>query len=173
MIKEIQKSLVIWSFWMPFKRMLETISNILFVSMNIVSRGGQSTPTPPPPQPSCMLSFLCNEQRDWEEPGHLKSLNALQEDAGNNFSYLAPIYCAFWIIYKPRTVLIPNVCKWHWSNNAINALYWNMVADSPVLREIIKMYLSLNRDTLITFLSFVVIVACLYLSCMSSVMILC
>ena len=47
-----------------------------------------------------------------------------------------------------------------------------MLADSPVLREIIKMYLSLNRDTLITFLSFVVIVACLYLSCMSSVMIL-
>ena len=38
----------------------------------------------------------------------------------------------------------------------------NMLADSPVLREIIKMYLSLNRDTLITFLSFVVIVACLY-----------
>ena len=33
--------------------------------------------------------------------------------------------------------------------------------------------LSLNRDTLITFLSFIVIVACLYLSCMSSVMILC
>ena len=35
------------------------------------------------------------------------------------------------------------------------------------------MYLSLNRDTLITFLSFIVIVACLYLSSMSSVMILC
>ena len=33
-------------------------------------------------------------------------------------------------------------------------------------------YLNLNTDTLITFLSFVVIVACLYLSCMSSVMIL-
>ena len=48
-----------------------------------------------------------------------------------------------------------------------------MLADSQVHREIIKRYLSLNRDTLITFLSFVVIVACLYLSCMSSVMILC
>ena len=47
-----------------------------------------------------------------------------------------------------------------------------MLADLPVLREIIKMYLSLNRDTLITFLSFVVTVACLYLSCMSSVMII-
>ena len=25
----------------------------------------------PPLQPLCMLSFLCNDQRDWEEPGHL------------------------------------------------------------------------------------------------------
>ena len=38
-----------------------------------------------------MLSFLCKDQRDWEEPGHLKFLNALQEDAGNNFSYLIPM----------------------------------------------------------------------------------
>ena len=38
----------------------------------------------PPPQPSCMLSFLCNDKRDWEEPGHFKFLNALQEGAGNN-----------------------------------------------------------------------------------------
>ena len=28
MIKGIEKSLVIWSFWMPFNRMLETISFI-------------------------------------------------------------------------------------------------------------------------------------------------
>ena len=45
----------------------------------------------PPPQLSCMLSFLCNNQRDCEEPGYLKLLNALQEDAGNNFSYLVPM----------------------------------------------------------------------------------
>ena len=38
-----------------------------------------------------MLSFLCKDQRDWKEPGHLKLLNALQEDAGNNFSYLVPM----------------------------------------------------------------------------------
>ena len=38
-----------------------------------------------------MLSFLGNDQRDSEEPGHLKILNALQEDAGNNFSYLVPM----------------------------------------------------------------------------------
>ena len=38
-----------------------------------------------------MLSFLCNDQRDLEEPCHLKFLNALQEDAGNNFSYLVPM----------------------------------------------------------------------------------
>ena len=38
-----------------------------------------------------MLSFLCSDQRDWEEPGHLKFLNALQEDTGNNFSYLIPM----------------------------------------------------------------------------------
>ena len=43
-----------------------------------------------PLQPSCILSFLCNDQKDWEEPGHLKFLNALQEDVGNNF-YLVPM----------------------------------------------------------------------------------
>ena len=35
--------------------------------------------------------YLCNDQQDWEEPGHLKFLNALQEDAGNNFPYLVPM----------------------------------------------------------------------------------
>ena len=73
------------------------------VPMNIVNveRGGGGVgggaiypgvkcPTPPP-QPSCMLSFLCDDQRDWEEPGHLTFLNALQEGAGNNFSYLVPM----------------------------------------------------------------------------------
>ena len=44
----------------------------------------------PPPSTSCMLSFVCNDQRDSEEPDHLKFLNALQEDAGNNVSYLVP-----------------------------------------------------------------------------------
>ena len=44
-----------------------------------------------PSQPSCKLSFLCNDQRDSEESGHLKFLNALQEDVGNNFSYLVPM----------------------------------------------------------------------------------
>ena len=40
----------------------------------------------------------------------------------------------------------------------------------PLEANDIYYYLSLNTDTLITFLSFVVIVALLYLSCMSSVM---
>ena len=44
----------------------------------------------PPSQPSCMLTFLCNDKRDWEEPGHLKFLNALQEYTENNFSYIVP-----------------------------------------------------------------------------------
>ena len=39
-----------------------------------------------------MYAFiLCNDQRDGEEPGHLKFLNALQEETGNNFSYLIPM----------------------------------------------------------------------------------
>ena len=64
-----------------------------FVPMNIDSRGGGNLSRgkvfpPPKKNPSCILSFLCNDQRDLEEPGHLKFLNALQEDAGNNFSYL-------------------------------------------------------------------------------------
>ena len=65
------------------------------VPMNIVyrGRGGQSTPgkVSPPPQPSCILSFLCNDQWDWEEISHLKFLNALQEDAGNSFCYFVPM----------------------------------------------------------------------------------
>ena len=47
---------------------------------------------PPAPQSSCMLSFLCNDKRSWEEPGHLKFLNAFQEDTGNSFSYLVPMH---------------------------------------------------------------------------------
>ena len=38
-----------------------------------------------------MLSFLCYDKRDSEEPSYLKFLNALQEDTGNNFSYLIPM----------------------------------------------------------------------------------
>ena len=61
MIKGIEKSLVIWSFCMPFKRMLETISPISS-PMNIVNRGVGAGGTIYPrvmfhPQPSCMLSF--------------------------------------------------------------------------------------------------------------------
>ena len=93
-----EKTLVIWSVWKPFKRILETISHYL-VSVNIVNiclwlGGGDNLSrgkSVPPPQPSCMLSFLCNDKRDWEEPGHLKFLNALQEDTGNSFSYLVPM----------------------------------------------------------------------------------
>ena len=63
------------------------------VPMNIVRRVGGNPPRGKmslPPQPSCILSFSCNDQMDWEEPGHLKLLIALQEDAGNNFYYLVP-----------------------------------------------------------------------------------
>ena len=83
MIKGIEKSLVIWSFWMPFKRILKTISRISSLWTKSMEGGtiypGVKSPPSPPPQPSCMLPFLCNDQRDWEEPGHLKFLNALQE----------------------------------------------------------------------------------------------
>ena len=64
------------------------------VPMNIVNGRGGGTIYPgvkcPPPQPSCILSFLCNDQRDLEEPSHLKSLIALLEDAANSFPYLVP-----------------------------------------------------------------------------------
>ena len=68
MIKGIEKGLVIWSFLMPLKRILETISHIssLWTQSELTcGRGGHSTPFPPPPphththQPSCMFSFLC------------------------------------------------------------------------------------------------------------------
>ena len=42
----------------------------------------------PSPQPSCMLSFLCNDKRDSEEPGHLKFLNALQESKYRYYTIL-------------------------------------------------------------------------------------
>ena len=79
MIKGIEKSLVIWSFWMHFKRILKTISHLVPMTRSeyTCGRGGHS--------------FLCDDQKEWEEPGHLKFLNALQEDAGNNFSYLVPV----------------------------------------------------------------------------------
>ena len=67
--------------------------------MNIVDGGGglggmtiyPGVKCPTLPQPLCMLSLLCNDQRDREEPGHLKFPIALQEDAGNNVSYLIPM----------------------------------------------------------------------------------
>ena len=62
--------------------------------------GGGGTVYPmvkcPSPQSSCMLSFLYNDQRDWEQPGHLKFLNALQEDAANKLAYLVPANSFMW-----------------------------------------------------------------------------
>ena len=63
------------------------------VPMNIVNKGGgwggdDSLPrgkVSPTPSTLMYASFLYNDQRD------LKFLNALQEDTGNNFSYLVPM----------------------------------------------------------------------------------
>ena len=82
------------------KALQEDTGNIFsyLVSVNIVNiclgGGGDNLPpgkVSPPSQPSCMLSFLCNDKKDLEKPGHLKFLNALQEDTENNFSYLVPV----------------------------------------------------------------------------------
>ena len=94
MIKGIEKSLVIFSFLNALQEDAGKKFSYL-VPMNIVSRVGGTLypalkcPHPPHTQPTCILSFLCNDQRDWEQPGHLKFLNALQEDARNNFTYFA------------------------------------------------------------------------------------
>ena len=74
-----------------------------------------------PPQPLCMLSFLCNDKRDWKEPGHLKFLNALQGDTGNNFSYLISMNTVRIYLWQrgdtlprgkvpPPSPINPNVC---------------------------------------------------------------
>ena len=34
---------------------------------------------------------VCYDKKEWEEPGYLKGLKALQEDTRNNFSYLVPM----------------------------------------------------------------------------------
>ena len=71
--KEIEKSLVIESFWKPFKKVLETISPIssLCTVRIYMQHTGDTLPhgkvsPPPPPQkkkkPSCMLSFLCYDK---------------------------------------------------------------------------------------------------------------
>ena len=57
MIKVIEKSLVIWSFWKSFNRILKTISPISSVEGEIYPRLKC-----PPPQPSCMLSVLCYDK---------------------------------------------------------------------------------------------------------------
>ena len=142
MIKGIEKSLVIWSFWMPFKRLLETISHISSLWTQSIMGEGEGGPICPGvkcplhPQPSCMLSFLCNDQKDWEEPGHLKFLNALQEDTEKNFSYLVlmnivngggrggwdgegTIYP--WVKIVPPS-LNPHVCFHFYLMNLMNAL---------------------------------------------------
>ena len=74
----------------------DTANNLAYiVPMNIVNRVGVGYNVPrgkvSPPPSNLSLSLLCNDQRDWEEPDHLKFLNALPEDAGNNFSYVVPI----------------------------------------------------------------------------------
>ena len=39
-----------------------------------------------------MYSFICcYDKKDYEKPGFFKFLKAIQEDTGNNFSYLVPM----------------------------------------------------------------------------------
>ena len=90
--------------YLKFLKALQEYTGNIFsylVSVNIVNiclgvggggrgcgRGWESTPGKvPPAQPSCMLSFLCNDKRDWEEPGHLKFLNVPLEDTANKLAY--------------------------------------------------------------------------------------
>ena len=95
MTKGTEKSLVIWSFWMPFKRSLETISGPYEHSKWGGGRGRGGTIYPrvkcPPLNPHVCFHF--NEMIEGIE----KSLviwsfqNALQEDTGNGSSYLIPM----------------------------------------------------------------------------------
>ena len=62
---------------------------------------------PPPPNKNLMYAFSY-DKRDWEEPGYLKFLKALQEDTGNNFSYLVPVDTAR-IYLQQRGTLYPGV----------------------------------------------------------------
>ena len=68
-------------------------NNFYLVPMNIVNRVGGNLPwgkvSPPPLNPHdvydvCFHFYVMIK-------GHLKFLNALREDAGNNFSYLVPM----------------------------------------------------------------------------------
>ena len=98
-----EKSLVIWSVWKPFKRYwkqfhishpYEQNQNLAVVERDTLPQGKVSPPPSPLPScinVSCMPAFLCYGKSDWEEPGYLKFLKALQEDTGNNFSYLVPM----------------------------------------------------------------------------------
>ena len=121
-----KKSLVIWSFWKPFKKILETIlmSRHYEHSQNLPEVEGDSLPwgkVSPPSQPLCTLSFLCNDKRNWEEPGHLKFLNALQEDTGNNFSYLIPMHTVR--IYLSQVQCSTNQLSWGGFSNP-NSYMW-------------------------------------------------
>ena len=89
--------------YLKFLKALQEYPGNIFsylVSVNIVNiclwwGGGGVTIYPgvkcPPAQPSCMLSFLCNDKRDWEESGHLKFLNVPLEDTANKLAYLVPV----------------------------------------------------------------------------------
>ena len=93
-----EKSLVIWSFWKTFKKILETIliSRLYEHSQNLPEVEGDSLPQGKDPRVKCphpptLNRHVCYDKREWEEPGYLKFLKALQEDTGNNFSYLIPM----------------------------------------------------------------------------------
>ena len=72
-----------------------------------------------------MLPFLCNDQRDWEEPGHLKFLNALQEDAGNNFSYLVPMNIVNRKLFPASSWRTFRNFKWPGSSQSLWSLHKN------------------------------------------------
>ena len=73
MIKGIEKSLVIWSVWMPLKRMLETISPISSLKKSI--GGGTIYPGVkcPPPSPSTLMYAFMFIAHPLE--GHSETLN--------------------------------------------------------------------------------------------------
>ena len=88
-----KKSLVIWSFWKPFKKILEIIliSRLYEHSQNLPEIEGDSLPkekVSPSPPTHHLNPHVCYDKREWDEPGYFKFLKALQVDTGNNFSYI-------------------------------------------------------------------------------------